>query len=582
MTRLARLLALLVLLCLVGTACAGLPHSGPIEVGEPPADSGNDTGVPFAPRPPQRGESPNEIVTHFLEAMTANPIQVSVARQFLSSSARDAWKPERRMITYAGAPGLSGQTDVRVTLPGANWLDAHGAWRGPLPAREARFTLPLATEDGEWRITGAPDAMIVSDQWFQERFTQVSLYFFDSAAETLVPEPVFVPRGDQLATSLVRGLLQGPPEDMRGELRSFLPPDVRLADVSVPVENGVAEISLTGDLAGLAPGNIDPLAAQVAWTLRQDPNVSAVRITIGDSPVTLERGVSEFPVEEGLQFDPAGFDAPTDLFGLRHGRLVTSIPPDVLATDGALGRRDQGLRDVSVSLDGESAVGVTREGSTLLLAAVDGVSGRPARARAVLTRASDLLHPAWDLAGRLWLVDRTPRGARVMVRQGGRLHPVRVPGVTGKQVIDFLVSRDGTRLVAAVGRATDQRVVVSRLLATRSGLVGTSARTIARDIPGDGRIRDLGWRSPTDFVILSSLDRRLSEVHTLSVDGSTATPLGLPSSELLRSNAVRLLSAPVLDLPAWVVTAGGGFVQLSPVQPEIAPPRGLAVPTYVG
>ena len=57
----------------------------------------------------------------------------------------------------------------------------------------------MAIENGEWRIAEAPDALIVPETWFEQRFRQVSLYFFDPSAQILVPEPVFVPRGDQLA-----------------------------------------------------------------------------------------------------------------------------------------------------------------------------------------------------------------------------------------------------------------------------------------------------------------------------------------------------------------------------------------------
>lgn len=581
MSRGLRLLAAATLLAL-GPGCMQLPDSGPVEVGEAPAGAEQDLGVPFEPQGPQRGETPTEIVQHFLEAMTANPIQISVAREFLSPEARETWKPDRRIITYAGAPALSGETTVDVVLSGANWLDAHGAWRGVLPDAQSRMALPFTVEDGEWRIDQAPNAMIIPEEWFQERFTQVSLYFFDGAAEILVPELVFVPRGAELPTSLVRGLLQGPTREMRGELRSFLGPGTRLADVSVPVEDGVAEIALSGELANLAPDSIELLAAQVAWTLRQDPTLSAARITIGDDPVTLEDGVSEFSLEDFGQFNPVGASAGSALFGLRDGRLVTAVPPEILATDGAMGADDLGLRDVSVSLDGARAVGVTGGGSTLLTARVDAEGSRRQHARTLLAGGTDLLHPAWDYSGRLWVVDRTASGARVMVRDGGSWHRLRVPGVTGEDIVDFLVSRDGTRLVAVVDGRGEQSVVASRLLASRRGFAATPARRLADRPRGGAEIRDLGWRSATDVLVLSSLNRRLSEVHTLSVDGSPATPIAVPASELLRLNGVRLVSAPAVELPAWVVAGNRRVVQLSPVSEELSAPRGMVVPTYAG
>ncbi len=570
--------------CVVVLAgCGGLPDSGPIEIGEAPAGSEEDQGVPFAPRPPQRGEEPTEIVQHFLEAMTANPIELSTARQVLSSGAQENWQPDQRIITYAGAPTIAGTTRIEVGLSGANWLDSHGSWRGPMSEQSSQITFPLTSEEGEWRIADAPDAMIVPETWFADRFQQVSLYFFDSTAEILVPEPVFVPRGDQLPTSLIRGLLQGPAREMQGELRSFFPARSTLADVSVPVDNGVAEVALTGELASVAPDDHDRMAAQIAWTLRQDPSLAAARLTIGDAPVTLARGVSEFTLDEGHLYDPAGAVSWTGVFGLRRGRLVTTFPPDVLALDGAFGAADLGVRDVSVSLDGDNAVAVSNDGTTLLAAPVDTEGGEPAEPPVtVLSDATDLLHPAWDHAERLWVLDRTPDGARVLVRDGGGFREVDVSGVTGRNVIDFLVSRDGTRLVAALDGAGGEKVVTSRLLTSGTRVATTDARTIARGAGEGARILDLAWRTPTDIVMASEVNRRLAEVHTISVDGSPATPVGVPSSELLRADAARLLSAPDLSLPAWLVTAGGAFVQLSPAQAELAPPRGVRAATYVG
>ena len=69
----------------------------------------------------------------------------------------------------------------------------------------------------------APDALIVPDSWFEQRFRQVSLYFFDPSARILVPEPVFVPRGEQLATALTSALLRGPGLALEGISRSFIP-----------------------------------------------------------------------------------------------------------------------------------------------------------------------------------------------------------------------------------------------------------------------------------------------------------------------------------------------------------------------
>ena len=88
-----------------------------------------------------------------------------------------------------------------------------------------------------------------------------------------MPEPVFVPRGDQLATSLIRGLLARPGHAAAAQVsRSFFPPDLTL-DLSVPVSadgRGRGRAS-SGTSAGMNPEDLELMIGQMAWTLRQDP-----------------------------------------------------------------------------------------------------------------------------------------------------------------------------------------------------------------------------------------------------------------------------------------------------------------------
>ena len=68
----------------------------------------------------------------------------------------------------------------------------------------------LVSEDGQWRIDNPPDALVVPTSFFDRSFARFNLYFFDQTGRTLLPDPVFIPRGEQTATNLVRGLLAGP------------------------------------------------------------------------------------------------------------------------------------------------------------------------------------------------------------------------------------------------------------------------------------------------------------------------------------------------------------------------------------
>ena len=570
--------ALLVAACAAG--CVRLPDDGPVNVTADQQDSTLDEGFPYVPPAPQPGESATEIVSHFLDAMTANPIQTSVAKQYLSTAARAAWNPERRMITYADATTPTGNTDVDLTLIDANQLDSRGVWGGPVPRQASKLSFPMTVEKDEWRIDRAPNAMIVSDSWFASSYRQVSLYFFDPTGQILVPEPVFVPSGEQFATSLIRGLLRGPGNQLRGVSRTFIPKGLTL-DLSVPVSaSGLAEVTLQGDISGLDPETIELMTVQIAWTLRQDPSVERVRVTVGDTPITLAGEGPDFDVEIGQTYDPAGVYAYQDMFGLRGGRMVSSVNGKETKVSGPFGQRDYTLGELSVNLAGSEVAGVTRDHTALLLAPVEAQTGRVARP--IVSGAAYLLHPAWDHADRLWLLDRTAGGARISYVQGNRRVPVRVPGISGEDVVDFLVSRDGSRMVAAIHRPGSDIVVTSRLVRRDSAVRATPAKTILRGAGEQLQIRDLGWRSPTEVSMISAVTDALSEVRTFSVDGSPDTELGDTPNELIREDVVRLVSSPNADRSAWVVATDGSVVQLSP-QRDVSPPvLGIRSLTYVG
>jgi hypothetical protein len=517
-------------LALLVSGCVGMPDEGPVHESDASAGSSQDRASSIDAVPPRPQAPPVDIVKGFMDAMNAWPIQVDVARQFLSEEAAAAWKPDRATITVADTLiDVSGSV-ATIDLSEAERLDATGAWQGELPEDEKELRFDLVSEAGEYRISNPPDALIVQDTWFAQRFVQVSLYFFDRTGRILVPEPVFVPRGEQLASTLTTRLLD-PGENLQGISRTYLPPVD--AGLSVPVsDQGVAQVNLGGGAGTPSPDDLSRMLAQLGWTLRQVPGIRAVRVSIGDEEVSLPGDDAEYGVEEGRQYDPSGPDANPLLFGLRDGRLVYGEPDTLAPAAGPLGEEaDHGLRSVSVNLDASEAAGVSADGTSLVRAPV--LDDPDARLRTI-PRGTDLLPPSWDFADRLWLVDNTPDGARVSYREGRDFSSLRVPGVSGRTVRSFLVSRDGTRYVAVVGGAGGDTLRAGRILVDGQGRVDRAGPS--RTIPVEGvdraRITDIAWISPTSVLVLRpvSEDPPLFEVRTVAVDGAPTTAEALTTS----------------------------------------------------
>jgi hypothetical protein len=501
-------------------ACVQIPdHGAVVEVKEgPPAPPAE---VPdFNPRPPQPGAPPKEIVDGFLEAMEATPVQTNKALLFLTKSGRAVWHPQQAVVAYGGHAAPSGHRTVSVRLHGADRVGAGGQWLGRLSREAERVTFPMRREDGQWRIARAPNALIVTRTYYEQAYQDAALYFFDPSGRILVPEVVHVPQGQQLATSLVRDLLLGPRPGQAGVGRSFIPQGLTVGLSVVVSARGLASISLRGpDTVPVNRKATVLMLAQLAWTLRQDPSIKTFEVSIDGVGVNDASGASTFKVANGQfdRYDPAWLHASQQIYALRGGRLVSGQVNNPTPNTGPFGVTRQGIEAFAVSLD-DTLVAATTPTSLLVGPVLGNRSPAP-----VLT-GPGLLRPSWDFAGRLWDVQNQPGGAAVLYVVHGRHHRLDVPGVTGHDVRRFLISRDGSRLVAVLHGPAADHLVVSRLRYDTAGrAVGaTRARRLPWTVRNGARIRDIGWTSPTRVAVLEQLTQAQADVRFLNVDGSTS------------------------------------------------------------
>ncbi|WP_340537525.1 LpqB family beta-propeller domain-containing protein [Nocardioides sp. GXZ039] len=561
MSRARRLLSVtaVVLVVLLVSGCTSLPDSGPVVDADTDSQVSEREAAEVNAVPPTRGASAEDVVLGYFKAMTAWPSDTDTVKQFLSTDAARNWDPTAATITYAGQLLPRDESlSFSVPLNDPEKIDRNGSWAGRLPPGRDELELDLTIEDGQYRITNPPDALIVPDSWFSQRFRVASLYYFDPSGRILVPDPVFVPRGEQLTSTIITRLLAGPPADQQRVVRSFIPPGLRV-EVSVPVSTtGVATVPLVGEAGSLAGDATEKMLAQLAWTLQQDPAISALRVTLDDEVLTGPSGEEEYQVSEAAPFDPSGYPATDKLFGVRAGALSTRDGNELVPVPGPFGSGSLALRAAAVSIDGLAAAGVTDAGRELAVGPIveseDGV-GPPIRP----LRGTSLLQPVWDFAGRVWVVDRTRRGAVVhILSDNGRGQRLTVPGVSGRDVRSFLVSRDATRFVAVVRGPRGDHLRIGRIEIDDRGGLDRVAKTDPIVVqPGSAvRIRDIAWTSPTTIALLMPVDPgAIYEVRTVSVDGSptTSEPLSTTLAEPVRG----LAGSPMTDLPTYGVTDQG-------------------------
>lgn len=536
----------------LAAGCSALPVEGPVRTEPVDRGSAQSDAPYFNPPGPAEDGTPSAIVSGFMVAMQANPLTTSVARSFLSEQARSTWRPNRGTIVYEAFTVQQTTPGARVRLSDVRRLDSRGGWRRGQPGTTETLDVRLVSEDGQWRIDNPPNALVVPQSYFERVFSRYNLYFYDQTDRVLVPDPVFLPRGEQTATNLVRGLLSGPGQSLSEVTRSAIPARTSLDLAVVVTESGVAEVPLSREMLRASPSDLVLAMDQMAWTLRQVPGIERVRITVAGAPVPLPDSRVDVPVTSGSQRD-AGGDTEATLWGLRDGRVVDVGRPDGQPADGPLGRRGFSMRSLAVTASPPKVAAVSGDGTTLFVAAADAESRRsPATAP---FEGTDLLRPSYDMLGDLWLVDRTRTGARLYVLRGDRVREVRVPGVTGADVAAISVAHDGSRLAVALAGSPAPPVRVVPILRTSEGVVTGAGRVraIQAGVGDSARLIDIGWRDPATLALLSRPTAETSRVTYLAPDGSPVST-ALPEPSVFRGPAAALAVAPDGNLPLHVVT----------------------------
>lgn len=504
------------LAALVVTGCTTLPTEGPVHTR---TDDGSDTvneAPYFSPPGPAEGADPEAIVNGFLLAVQANPPSTAVARSFLTDDAKAVWKPAAGTVVYDNATLSAHGDQVRARLSGAHRLDPSGGWRGGSTSSVLDLGFGLVQQHGQWRIANPPSALPVPSSYFRSLYAPYTLYFYDRTGTVLVPTQIYLPRGQQVASNLVRGLLDGPGPDLGRITQEAEGPSGGLVGPVVTNEEGIAEVPFSPDVQRLSAGDLHRLVVQLAWTLSQVPGIIRLRVTADGVPVTLPGGRSDVSVVGRLDYDPVSAP-PGDVVALSGGRVVTVSATGVHPAAGPLGRTGYSMRSIAHSSVEHQYAAVSGNGARVYEAG-DDASGT---VRTVLSGGSDLLRPVYDRFGRLWVLDATRAGAVVHVISSGRDRVVAVPGISGRPVTSFTVTRDGARLVAGAS-SPESSLVVADILRAERGRVVRVLRAEPLDADGldAGPVLDLGQSSGTAVSVLTRTASGTRRILPVQLDGS--------------------------------------------------------------
>lgn len=514
-TRILRGIAL-VATALLLSACTGLPTTGDVSVGLVLGESPDDVDFLPVASGPIKGAGPQEIVEGFLEAGITTSDNWATAREFLAPQLQRAWRPAAGVSIDAGtdtrvltstvpeeAVEDADAAEVQVLLDLLASVDESGAYSEAPGASPVMFTLERM-EDDEWRITRAPDGIVIDQLRFSNVFEGYPLQYFDGAWSRLVPDVRWFPRRQSPATTVTQALIDGAPSAwLDPAVQSGFPADVQLAQDAVLITDQVAEVALTRPAGGLDQLTLSRMRTQLQATLKAaGVSVSQVRFTVDGR--TLDAGVVEL-VDSSA--DPGSVVLQDGLFGRIVGDEIEPIPgisDEILAIA-------EPLASVDVAVDDSLAAAQLTDGRVFLVSEGnrDQLDARPG-----------LIAPSIDPYGYTWTV---PAGEPSALRASGSdaaALPVANAWPNASSISDLRVSPDGARVAAVITVGQQRWVVVAAVIRDSAGVpieLGADVKQLSQlPAPAMG----LAWLGADRLAVL--IDPQSPQVLTQTVGGPGA------------------------------------------------------------
>ncbi|QDP96371.1 hypothetical protein FOE78_11085 [Microlunatus elymi] len=528
----ARLLLIIGVLfgSMIMAGCVSVPTSGKVEQ----ANQGskvNDTRPEAVPKPPVANASPRVIVDGFLFAMSRYQANYQVARQFLTTDARDSWRPEDKITVYTSPKYDTTDNNVVLSVTRVGQVGPDGSYTATSGTQVQDFRMQK-NDSGQWRISNPPDGLLISDSSFSATYASYNLYFFDTQFRTLVPDPIYLPTDGQTETGLVQALLRGPTSWLKSAVNSEFPARTALVGDSVPISNDLAQISLSPTVSGMNDQQKTRMAAQLAWTLGQtDSDLRGFQISVKGDRLQIPGQVGEgenayVPISYGGDFAPVSDDVSEALIGIHDGAVV-SIGNDgasLAPLAGSLGRKGYDLDTLALSNDGRTVAAVTDHGTKLITQTSDQTP------RTQLPDQTKLLRPDFTRNDELWAISGRSGQQVIQILKDGRQAGVSAPWLDKITVTNFSISPDGSRM-ALIGRSgkKDVLAVVPIIRGDKTTTLGTVRFISMMDTTSAQvkRIADLGWVSPTRLLILGAANAGASfEPYGLEIDGSQFERVG--------------------------------------------------------
>lgn len=531
--------AAIALAALLLPACAGLPTSGGVAAGLELGKSSQDVDFLPVASGPIEGAGPEEIVEGFLEAGITTSDNWATAREFLAPSLQRTWRPAAGVSVDAGTDTRTitssvpveeveeaNSSEVQVMLDLIASVDENGAYSDALGASNMPFELERM-EDGEWRITEAPDGVVIDEIRFTNVYDGYPLQYFDLSWSRLVPDMRWFPRRQSPATTVTQWLIGGAPSEwLDPAVQNAFPVDVELAQDAVPIVGQVAEVALTRPAVGLDETTLARMRTQLQATLKA-AGVAVTEVQFKVDGRNLDAGVVDV-VEPSVEIGTLV------LQDGQFGRVVGDEITPIADISEGISAFTEPIVSIQVATDDSRAAVQLGDGHVHLVGDGDPVEldGRPG-----------LIEPSLDPYGYTWTV---PEGQPTALKAWGRdvvPHDIADAWPTASAMSDLRLASDGTRVAAVITAGKQRWLVVAAVIRDSAG-IPTALADAKQLIRLEEPAIDLVWFGPDRLGVL--VDPGSPRLITQMV-GGPGTAESAPSDAISAAGARSAAGVRILD-----------------------------------
>jgi hypothetical protein len=488
--------------------CGGLPTSGG-PVADNLIDDDLELEIGDAPQGPRNGATQEEILTDFISAATSPQNDFGVAKQFLTEDFARSWDPYASVSIQSGAGSTTARDEgLGYSFSSYATVDSFGRYEEEPDAVTATLPFTFVQVDEQWRISSAPDGIVVSADRFDNVFQEQPLYFFDPSYKYLVPDVRWFPNQSSIGSRVVAALLGGQsPWLGDGVTLSAFPTGTVLGPDLVIVESGVATVDLTEEASNASNTDRDRMRQQISASLSNVDNVSSVVITVDGTSLSIP-GTGAAGANSSPQVDPLPLVMRDDEFGYASTESLTSIKV---------------ISNRISDLDGARAATLARGATRAAVLANGGVYavGSGEAPPLLVDPRVGVIAPSIDTSGFIWSVPRSSAARLRAFEANGTVHEIASELPANAKVVSLDVSRDGSRIILYLSTSGGPRLAYAGI--TRQDSVPTG-------------LGDIQWLPITAGVPIDAAwidDRTVATLARTGAETSvTSWVLGGPSESL--------------------------------------------------